>query len=237
MSRMNDVNDRKYTEPEVLPSESVRENDEKRIIGHGMGKCGHVMKNEDAEELNGKRPSDHLISLIKNFGKSYADLKKLASKIKEIGEEEGFSCLELTLLARQILQRRKNFSSRQLNYWFPLKGNWDGSAKEESTSEKTQRENNDDKKDTEKSLAPAPSVPVTNGFQKEDEDLQFGSDFHPASSATFTEMPNKRGHTISFSDLTSPEKIDCTNHPMYRRASEIIVKLRQDLFRKENSEG
>jgi hypothetical protein len=241
MSKIKDISSRKSAEPEIESSDLAKENKDDAITVNRIGKGDHILNNEDIE-INRKKPSDHLISLIENLGKSYADLKKLASRIKEIGKEEGFSSLELTLLARHILQKKKNFSSRQLNHWFPLKGNWESTAKEESTSQRSQFENNDANKDTEKSLGPAsrdpaikgfPPVSTRNGVQEVD-DLRVGSDFHPASSVTHPEMISKPKNTISFSDIISPDTIDCTNHPMYRRATETIVKLRHDLFRKDN---
>ena len=59
--------------------------------------------------------------MIRDFGISSVNLKKLVKNIKKKGHEEEFSNCEIKLFAREVL--RQSITRRQLNYWFPIRIN------------------------------------------------------------------------------------------------------------------
>lgn len=186
-------------------------------------------------EINAyKRPSEELIRMIENFGPSCKDLGKSVRKITQKGYEEGFGDLEIVLLARKIL--RPSLSRRKLNYWFPIKKKWKSMVTEESSSHYSQNVNNNVKNDIDKSKAELASqtradsvVPLLkfkdrSAGETEDE---------ATNNSNSIRIPVKepRGKTsgpktVSYFDLTDPNLIDCTNHPMYQRACKRIEELK-----------
>ena len=67
-----------------------------------------------------KKPSKELISLIETVGTSIGNLRgNLIQKVKQKGQEEGFSDFEIILLSRKILAKVLN--RRQMNYWLPVR--------------------------------------------------------------------------------------------------------------------
>lgn len=190
---------------------------------------------EEPPVISGKKPSEDLILQIEEFGSSCGNPKNLKQKIREKGIEEGFSDLEINLLAREVLRDR--LSSRQLNYWFPLKRNW--KKKEESSSRNLQFVKNDSEKHIAKSQVAVTSEPVEGNVtiplqSPEESQLEesVSSDLYaaaPTAVATGRENPNR---IFTFFNLPNPETIDCTNHPMYRRATEKIEHLKQVLIEK-----
>lgn len=66
-----------------------------------------------------KKPSKELISLIEAVGTSIGNLGDLIQKVKQKGQEEGFSDFEIILLSRKILA--KVLSRRQMNYWLSMR--------------------------------------------------------------------------------------------------------------------
>lgn len=197
-------------------------------------------------QVNNKKPSKELISLIVSLSllllKFSNKFNKCVEAIKKKGYEERFSDFELSLLAREILHDR--MSSRQLSYWFPLRTHDKKNRKKEQSSISNLRlANNDNSKDTEKyyrselkdkaSISPRP-VNAANGIRREEKDNQVGSEFHPAGVETsLPPLVNKLKSTISYFDLPSPETIDCTNHPMYRRAEEKMARQEQISLKKD----
>jgi hypothetical protein len=186
---------------------------------------GYIPKLEQKEiEVNRKQPSKRLTTLIENFGSCCTNLKNLAKEIKKKADEEGFSKLEIILLAREILGH--SLSSRQLNYWFPLKRNW--KDMKESSSLNPQIVNNDDKKDMDKShLASHADVGehvLLQSIKTCSEDTN-----HSDTNANVESSPG----SVSYFDLTDSESINCTNHPMYQRAKKKIEQLEEALVEKK----
>jgi hypothetical protein len=185
--------------------------------------------------IRDKKPSRDLISCIEEFGNSCGSPKTLHKKIREKGMEEGFSDLEINLIARDVLRRR--LSKRQLNYWFPLKGTW--KKKEDSSDDNLQFAQNDGKKDIVKSqIAVVASEPgedrvLPPGSLEKYHEGTISSNLSSADKGIVPPGDNSR-RSITFLNLPSPETIDCTNHPMYIRAQEKIVQLKQVLLGKND---
>ncbi len=134
----------------------------------------------------------------------------MAQNIKEKGHEERFTNLEIILLAREIL--RHTLSSRQLNYWFPLRKNW--KQMEESSSLDLQIVNNDDKKGIEKKSHVRSQADVAGAVLLQR--IKIGSEETTVSNNCST-LQSKANSTrpTSYFDLADPKSINCTNHPMY----------------------
>lgn len=179
-------------------------------------------------EINRKRPSTQLINSIENFGNFYGDLKKLNREIREKGRKEGFSDLEIILLARKILHKR--LSNRQLNYWFPLKQYWKKKKEmEDYSNHNSQFVNSDNKNGIEKStltleMSSVDIVPI-QGTQTCS--VAERTDFVGQSRDS-----NRRA--ISYFDLADPVFINCTGHPMYQKAKETIQQLEKVLDEKNH---
>jgi hypothetical protein len=186
-------------------------------------------------DLNGKRPSEELISMIQDLGNSCVNLKNLVKNIKKKGYEEEFSNFEINLLAREVL--RKSLTKRQLNYWFPIRKNATDKTTEESSSHRAQIVNNDSKKVTDKSNilgqikggsdADVLLQSTIIGQASEAKMLDSNSTAYP-----MIESNNKTARSISYFNLADFDSIDCTNHPMYQRADEKIEQLTQALNEK-----
>jgi hypothetical protein len=179
-------------------------------------------------EIHKKRPSAELINSIENFGNFCKDLKKLNREIREKGSKEGFSDLEIILLARKIL--RKRLSNRQLNYWFPLKQYWKKKKEiEDSSNRNSQFVNNDDKKGIEESTLSleSSSVDIVPILGTQICSVAERTDFVGQSRET-----NRRA--ISYFDLADPTFINCTGHPMYQKAKETIQQLERLLDEKNH---
>ena len=190
-------------------------------------------------DVNRKRASDDLISMIRDLGNSCVDLKNLVKKIKKKGHEEEFSNFEINLLAREVL--RQSLSKRQLYYWFPIRKNTTDTTTEESSSHCVQIVNNDSKKVTEKSNI----LEQMKGGNDTDVPLQSTAagpdpegkmlDSNTTTTIAYPMMiepKNRTARSISYSNLPDFASIDCTNHPMYQRAHEKIEQLTQALTEK-----
>jgi hypothetical protein len=99
-------------------------------------------------QLENKKPSPELISLIVRAGELVEryehvayEAKDLVKKIKVKAKLEGFGSFEISLLAREVLKDK--FSPAQLAYWFPIKKN--------NVLEENEGDKNDVKKDIEQS--------------------------------------------------------------------------------------
>jgi hypothetical protein len=184
---------------------------------------------EEPPVINGKKPSADLICQIKEFGSSCVNPKNLKQKIREKGIEEGFSDLEINLLAREVLRDR--LSSRQLNYWFPLKRDW--KKKEESSSRNLQFVKNDSEKLIEKSQVAVTSEPVEGNVtvplqspeesQLEESVSSESSDLNataPTAVATGRKNPNR---IFTFFNLPDPD-----TQTVSKRDSEQIVNSNDD---------
>ena len=81
-------------------------NEEKNIIKIPKETSEGPSKSQEQRiEDNRKRPSEELISMIRDFGISCVNLKKLVKNIKKKGLEEEFSNFEINLLAREVLRQ------------------------------------------------------------------------------------------------------------------------------------
>lgn len=197
------------------------------INANGTTEVNPILKKEEIV-INKKRPSNELVDSIKIFGNSYVGVKKIAIRIKERAKKEGFSDLEIVLLVRKILQDR--LSSRQLNYWFPLKQNWKKKNDiEDSSNRNSQFVNNDDKK----------------GIVKSTLSLETSSvaiiPIHGTQICSVAERTDFVGQSIdsnrrafSYFDLADPTFINCTGHPMYQKAKETIQQLEKILDEKNH---
>jgi hypothetical protein len=179
-------------------------------------------------EINNKKPSKQLISLIVNLGPLLGNLRKLVKEIKKKGSKEGFSDLEIILLARKILHKR--LSNRQLNYWFPLKQYWKRKNEmEDSSNHNSQFVNIGDKKDIEKStlILETSSVDILP--------IQGTQICLTAKRTDFVGQLRDSNHrAISYFDLADPTFINCTGHPMYQKAKETIQQLEKILDEKNH---
>lgn len=185
-------------------------------------------------EVNRKRPSDELASMIRDAGNTYVKLKHLVKKIMKKGHEEGFSNFEINLIAREVL--RQSLTKRQLNYWFPIRKNTT------NTTNTAQIVNNDGKKVTEKSnileLIKGGSdtgvlLQCTAGRpDPEGKMLDSNSTSTTIAYPMMIESKNRTAKSISYFNLPDYDSIDCTNHPMYKRANEKIKQLNQALTEK-----
>lgn len=214
-------------------------NEEKNIIKIPKETSEGPSKSQEQRiEVNRKRPSEELISMIRDFGISCVNLKKLVKNIKKKGLEEEFSNFEINLLAREVL--RQSITRRQLNYWFPIRINTTDTT-EESSSHCSQIVNNDSKKVTEKSNI----LRQMKGVSDTDVPLQ-GTDGGPdpegkildpnSNAYSMIQLKNRTATSSSYFNLADFASIDCTNHPMYQRAHEKIEQLIQALTEKERKQ-
>jgi hypothetical protein len=208
-------------EPQPIPI------DYKNIkISKSINEHHHNLQTE--KEINSKRPSTELIHSIENFGNFCGDLKKLNREITEKGRKEGFSDLEIILLARKILH--KQLSNRQLNYWFPLKQNWKKKKEiEDSSNRNSQFVNSDNKNGIEKSTLTLESSSV---------DIVPIQGTQICSVAERTDFVGQSRDSIrraiSYFDLADPHFINCSSHPMYQKTKETIQKLEKILDEKNH---
>jgi hypothetical protein len=219
--------------PEVKKAQPVSNVSENIKISRRTRK-GPPNFEEAIRAIRGKKPSKDLIRQIEEFGHSCGNPKNLKQKIRKKGIEEGFSDLEINLLAREVLRDR--LSRRQLNYWFSLKRSW-----KKSSSHNSQFVKNNSEKHIEKSQVAVTSEPVEGiviiPLQSPEEGQQEespSSDLYstaPTAIKTHRENPN---HIFTFFNLSDPNTIDCTNHPMYRRAQKKIEQLKQVLLGKDD---
>lgn len=212
-------------------------NEEENTINPDTTAANDLSKSQlQTIEVNRKRPSDELVSMIQDLGKSCVNLKNLVKNTKKKAHEEGFSNFEINLLAREVL--RQYLTKRQLNYWFPIRKNSTDTT-EESSSHRRQIVNNDSKKVTEKShilgqmkggndtnvpLQSTPGGPDPEGKML---DSSFTTTAYP-----IIEPKNRTARSNSYFNLPDYASIDCTNHPMYQRANKKIEQLTQTLNEK-----
>lgn len=62
--------------------------------------------------------------------------------------------------------------------------------------------------------------------------MYVSSDLHSTARTAVVTHRQDPNRILTFSDLSDPDIIDCTNHPMYRRANEKIEQLKLALFEK-----
>lgn len=180
----------------------------------------NLIKIGNSEE---KRPSEELISLITELRTSIKNAKSLVRKIKKRGHEEGFSDFEIVLFAREIL--RPSLSRRQLNYWLPTRNN--SEKRNYPSANSTQIVNNVDKKDTlqltgSSSTHLEPSNIITSNIMTSPVEKKTLSSFEDR----YISKSGATDRVITYTDLLNPQTIDCTNHPMYRKACETIQQFK-----------
>jgi hypothetical protein len=187
-------------------------------------------------EVNRKRASEELISMIRDLGSSCVKVKNLVKNIKKKGHEEEFSNFEINLLAREVL--RQSLTKRQLNYWFPIRKNTTDTT-EESSSHCAQIVNNDSKKVTEKSNilgqmkgGSDTDVLLQSTVSGPDPEAKMLDSNSTTNAFPIIESKNRTARSSSYFNLADFDSIDCTNHPMYQRAHEKIEQLTQALTEK-----
>ena len=172
--------------------------------------------------------------MIEDFGRASENLKDLVKKIKQKGHEEGFTDFEIILLARKLLQ--KSLTRRQMNYWFAARRSITYVI-EKTSRQYAQGVYNDENKLMELSPRQITSSPpedhnnndMIRGNKSDSEQKIVNSDDDSTIKPT-AKIRNAR--SISYLDLVNLEKIDCTNHPMYRMAHKKIEQLNLALFEK-----
>jgi len=196
---------------------------------------------KDLEFKSDQKPSDDYVRLIKNFIPSHKDRRISVRKIMQKGYEEGFGELEIILLARKIL--RAFLSRSQLNYWFPIKSKWKRMTEEESSSQHSQKVNNNVKNDIEKSKTRIASQTGPDNAtllefkdhsegETQDQAADNSNSIQNLSKETSDKTSGSGPKKVSYFDLKDPNLIDCTNHPMYRRACKKIEQLKKILSSK-----